>query len=79
MIRGTSSAFGGDSYHEQGQGQGQGQRWVGGGSEEAHHTQVGLPVEFDNICLAMKYFRGNENLNIRTQVIGVGTGCFLDA
>ena len=33
--------------------------------------KVGLPIEFDNICLAMKYFQGMENLNMKTQVASI--------
>ena len=30
--------------------------------------KVGLPVQFDSICEAMKFFQGMENLNLKTQV-----------
>ena len=33
---------------------------------------VGVPLEFPNVCEMMRYMAGkNENLNIKTQVIGI--------
>ena len=40
------------------------------GTKESNGTlkKVGLPVQFDSICEAMKFFQGMENLNLKTQV-----------
>ena len=35
---------------------------------------VGVPIEFENICEMMKYFKSNENINVKTQVIGLAVG-----
>jgi len=59
LLEGQSSAKGGPTYQKD-------------DDEEAGARLVGVPVEFDNICEAMKYFSKRENLNINTQVIGFG-------
>ena len=46
----------------------------GGEGEEDGKRTVGIPVEFPNVCEAMKYFGKNDNLNIKTQVVGIGVG-----
>ena len=58
LLEGQSSAKGGPTYQND--------------DEEEGARLVGVPVEFDNICEAMKYFSKRENLNINTQVIGFG-------
>ena len=35
---------------------------------------VGVPIEFENVCEMMKYFKSNENINVKTQVIGLAVG-----
>ena len=36
---------------------------------------VGVPLEFPNVCEMMRYMAGkHENLNIKTQVIGIAIG-----
>merc|ERR550519_272881 len=58
LLDGQSSAKGGPIYKT---------------VDEGEATRMsGVPVEFDNICEAMKYFSKRENLNINTQVIGFG-------
>merc|ERR1719402_702145 len=59
LLEGQSSAKGGPTYQKD-------------DDEEEGARLVGVPVEFDNICEAMKYFSKRENLNINTQVIGFG-------
>merc|ERR1719402_150058 len=59
LLEGQSSAKGGPTYQKDDE-------------DEAGARLVGVPVEFDNICEAMKYFSKRENLNINTQVIGFG-------
>merc|ERR1712055_658270 len=58
LLEGQSSAKGGPTYQND--------------DEEEGARLVGIPVEFDNICEAMKHFSKRENLNIKTQVIGFG-------
>ena len=36
--------------------------------------QSALPFEFPNLCEAHKVFTSYENLNLRTQLVGVGWG-----
>ena len=35
---------------------------------------MGVPIEFENVCALNKYFKSKENLNIKTQVIGIAIG-----
>ena len=35
---------------------------------------VGVPIEFENVCEMMKYFKSNDNVNVKTQVIGLAVG-----
>ena len=57
ILDGKSSAFGGQTYHEQ-----------------TSQRMVGVPIEFENVCEMMKYFKSNENINVKTQVIGLAVG-----
>ena len=36
--------------------------------------QVGVPIEFPNVCELMKWVKTKDNVNLKTQVIGVGVG-----
>ena len=42
--------------------------------EQTSQRMVGVPIEFENICEMMKYFKSNENINVKTQVIGLAVG-----
>jgi len=59
LLEGQSSAKGGPTYQND-------------DDDEEGVRMVGVPVEFDNICEAMRYFSKRDNLNINTQVIGFG-------
>merc|ERR1712142_1001685 len=59
LLLGMSSAFGGPTFNEQNAQDGR---------------MVGVPIEFDCVCSLMKWLKTKENLNIKTQVIGVAIG-----
>merc|ERR1719233_257912 len=59
LLLGESSAFGGPTFNEQNAQEGR---------------MVGVPIEFENVCALNKYFKTNDNLNIKTQVIGIAIG-----
>ena len=35
---------------------------------------VGVPMEFENVCEALMFFEHHENINVKTQVIGLAVG-----
>ena len=59
VISGKSSAFGGPIFNEQ---------------SKTNGRMVGIPIEFPNVCEFMKWAKSKENVNLRTQVVGVGVG-----
>ncbi|XP_023334540.1 uncharacterized protein LOC111706022 [Eurytemora carolleeae] len=58
-LNGKSSAPGGGIHKE---------------NSEEGTKQSGIPFEFCSICEAMKFFENSENLNIATQLVGIGFG-----
>ena len=42
--------------------------------EQTSQRMVGVPIEFENVCEMMKYFKSNDNVNVKTQVIGLAVG-----
>jgi len=59
IVMGESSAYGSSDFNEQNAQSGR---------------MVGVPIEFSNICQLMKFMKSRENLNIKTQVIGIALG-----
>ena len=57
MLYGKSSAFGGETFHQ-----------------ETNPKTVGLALEYASVCELMNAMKVNDNLNIKTQVIGLVIG-----
>ena len=57
MLYGKSSAFGGETFHQ-----------------ETNPKTVGLALEYASVCELMNAMKVNDNLNIKTQVIGIAIG-----
>ena len=57
MLYGKSSAFGGETFHQ-----------------ETNPKTVGLALEYGSVCQLMNAMKANDNLNNKTQVIGLVIG-----